>query len=256
MKVKSRLSKIIAIIGLATATIGAVNVATNNTVQASTFHWLRKDHKSVTLGIGEDLPIRKYDHGKLIQKDDPNDDSTFCDLYYPLKTRGWKYINGVKYYNVYNQRNFDITSAYINAKYFSKAYCDLSFESVYEVNKKFHVLSDDMQKTDQGDWFGKGDVIMVFNDTKNDKLVYSYGPMYDGKHNADGFYDYSGGVFGFYMRHSNFINRCHKASAHTRYYVNRKSTSGSDDYYTNASLKRGGIYHNGKFYKYYTREHL
>lgn len=75
------------------------------------------------------------------------------------------------------------------------AYCDLSFESVYEVNKKFHVLSDDMQKTDQGDWFGKGDVIMVFNDTKNDKLVYSYGPMYDGKHNADGFYDYSGGVF-------------------------------------------------------------
>ena len=253
MKGKSRLSKIIAILGLATATIGVATTVNSNTAYASKFHWLRKDHKSVTLGIGEDLPVRMYDHGKLIEKDDPNDDSTFCDLYYPLKTHGWKYINGVKYYNIYNEHSFDTTSAYINAKYFSKAYCDLSFESVYKVDKKFHVLTDDMQKTDQGDWFGKGDVITVFNDTKNKKLVYCFGPMYDGKHNANGRVADVGGIFGFYIHHSDFINKCHKASAHTRYYINTKSVSGSDDYYTNASLKRGGIYHNGKFYKYYTR---
>lgn len=248
MKVKSRLSKIIAILGLATATIGAVNVATNNTVRASTFHWLRKDHKSVTLGIGENLPIRKYDHGKLIQKDDPNDDSTYCDLYYPLKTHGWKYINGVKYYNIYNERNFDITSAYIKAKYFTPAYSDQSYQSVYVVDQKFHVLSDDMQKTDQGDWFGKGDVITVFNGSKNNNLVYCFGPMYDGKHNADGYYSYTSSIFGFYMHHSDFVNKCHKAGKNTKFLMNN-----GDDYYTNASLKRGGIYHNGKFYKYYSR---
>ena len=256
MKVKTRLSKIIAILGLAAASIGGFSVITNHQVQASTFHWLRKDHKSVTLGIGENLPIRKYDHGKLIQKDDPNDDSTYCDLYTPLKTRGWKYINGVKYYNIYNQRLGGTTSAYIKAKYFTPKYSDQSYQSVYVVDQKVNVLNDDMQKTDTNDWYGKGDVITVFNGSKNKDYVYTFSPMQDGKHNADhvdGAYDYAGGIFGFYMRHSDFVNKCHKASAHTRYYVNTKSTSSSDDYYTNASLERGGIYHNGKFYKYYSR---
>ena len=248
MKVKTRLSKIIAILGLATATIGAVNVATNSTVQASTFHWLRKDHKSVTLGIGENLPVRMYDHGKLVQKDDPNDDSTYCDTYYPLKTRGWKYINGVKYYNIYNEHSFDTTSAYIKAKYFTPKYSDQSYQSVYVVDKKFHVLSDDMQKTDQGFWYGKGDVITIINDTKNDDLVYSISPMLDGKHDAIGIYDYTSMNIGNYIHHSDFVKYCHKAGKNTKFLMND-----GDDYYTNASLKRGGIYHKGKFYKYYTR---
>ena len=250
MKVKTRLSKIIAILGLAAASIGGFSVITNHQVQASTFHWLRKDHKSVTLGIGDSLPIRTYYKGKLYQKDDPNDDNSYCDLYYPLKTHGWKYINGTKYYNIYNERGLDdkYTNTYINAKYFSKAYCDLSFESVYVVNHKFHVLSDDMQKTDQGDWFGKGDVITVFNGSKNKNLVYCFGPMYDGKHNADGYYSYTSSIFGFYMHHSDFVKYCHRAGKNTKFLMNN-----GDDYYTNASLKRGGIYHKGKFYKYYTR---
>ena len=250
---KNKFFKFLAVVGLAIANIGGFSVVNNHQVQASTFHWLRKDHKSVTLGIGENLPILAYDHGKLIQKDDPNDDSTYCDLYTPLKTHGWKYINGVKYYNIYNQRLGGTTSAYIKAKYFTPEYNDQSYQSVYVVNQKFNVLTDDMQKTDRGDWFGKGDVITVSNDSKNNNLVYCFGPLYDGKHNANGRVADLGGIFGFYMHHSDFVNKTHKASAHTRYYINTKAVSGSDDYYTNASLERGGIYHNGKFYKYYSR---
>ena len=250
---KNKFFKFLAVVGLAIASIGGFSVINNHQVQASTFHWLRKDHKSVTLGIGENLPIRAYDHGKLIQKDDSNDDSTYCDLYTPLKTHGWKYINGVKYYNIYNQRLGGTTSAYIKAKYFTPEYNDQSYQSVYVVDQKFYVLTDDMQKTDRGDWFGKGDIITVSNDSKNNNLVYCFGPLYDGKHNANGRVADVGGIFGFYMHHSDFVNKSHKASAHTRYYINTKAVSGSDDYYTNASLKRGGIYHNGKFYKYYSR---
>lgn len=250
---KNKFFKFLAVVGLAAANIGGFSVITNHQVQASTFHWLRKDHKSVTLGIGENLPVRMYNHGKLVQKDDVNDDSTYCDTYYPLKTHGWKYINGVKYYNVYNERSFDTTSAYIKAKYFTPEYNDQSYQSVYVVDQKFNVLTDDMQKTDHGDWFGKGDVITVSNDSKNNNLVYCFGPLYDGKHNANGRVADAGGIFGFYMHHSDFVNKTHKASAHTRYYVNTKETSGSNDYYTNASLERGGIYHNSKFYKYYSR---
>ena len=245
---KNKFFKFLAIVGLATASIGGFAAINNHQVQASTFHWLRKDHKSVTLGIGENLPVRKYDHGKLIQKDDPNDDSTYCDTYYPLKTHGWKYINGVKYYNIYNQRNFDITSAYIKAKYFTPAYSDQSYQSVYVVDQKFHVLSDDMQKTDQGFWYGKGDVITIINDTKNDDLVYSISPMLDGKHDAIGISDYTSMNIGNYIHHSDFVKYCYKAGKNTKFLMND-----GDDYYTNASLKRGGIYHNGKFYKYYSR---
>ena len=245
---KNKFFKFLAVVGLAAANIGGFSVITNHQVQASTFHWLRKDHKSVTLGIGENLPVRMYNHGKLVQKDDVNDDSTYCDTYYPLKTHGWKYINGVKYYNIYNERSFDTTSAYIKAKYFTPTYSDQSYQSVYVVDQKFHVLSDDMQKTDQGFWYGKGDVITIINDTKNDNLVYSISPMLDGKHDAIGISDYTSMNIGNYIHHSDFVNKCHKAGKNTKFLINN-----GDDYYTNASLERGGIYHNGKFYKYYSR---
>ncbi|MBU3829027.1 MAG: hypothetical protein H9806_07930, partial [Candidatus Lactobacillus pullistercoris] len=153
---KNKFFKFLAVVGLAIASIGGFSAINNHQVQASTFHWLRKDHKSVTLGIGENLPVRMYNHGKLVQKDDVNDDSTYCDTYYPLKTHGWKYINGVKYYNIYNERSFDTTSAYIKAKYFTPKYSDQSYQSVYVVDQKVNVLNDDMQKTDTNDWYGKG----------------------------------------------------------------------------------------------------
>ena len=245
---KNKFFKFLAVVGLAIASIGGFSAINNHQVQASTFHWLRKDHKSVTLGIGENLPERSYSHGKLIQADNENDENSYCDTYLPLKTHGWKYINGIKYYNIYNQRGLDCTGVYIKAKYFTPKYSDQSYQSVYVVDQKFHVLSDDMQKTDQGDWFGKGDVITVFNGSKNDNLVYSFGPMYDGKHNADGYYSYTSSIFGFYMHHSDFVNKTHKAGKNTKFLMNN-----GDDYYTNASLERGGIYHNGKFYKYYSR---
>ena len=245
---KNKFFKFLAVVGLAAASISGFSVVNNHQVQASTFHWLRKDHKSVTLGIGENLPVRMYNHGKLVQKDDVNDDSTYCDTYYPLKTHGWKYINGVKYYNVYNEHSFDTTSAYIKAKYFTPTYSDQSYQSVYVVDQKFHVLSDDMQKTDQGFWYGKGDVITIINDTKNNNLVYSISPMLDGKHDAIGISDYTSMNIGNYIHHSDFVKYCHKADKNTKFLMND-----GDDYYTNASLERGGIYHNGKFYKYYSR---
>lgn len=88
--------------------IGTVNTISNtSTVQASAFHYLRKDHKLVTLGYGENLPIRIYQNGKHIYaNDDPKDpdnytdnDTTDVNL---IKTHGWKYINGIKYYKLYN----------------------------------------------------------------------------------------------------------------------------------------------------------
>ena len=245
---KNKFFKFLAVVGLAIVSIGGFSAINNHQVQASTFHWLRKDHKSVTLGIGENLPIRAYDHGKLYQKDDIHNDATYCDTYTPLKTHGWKYINGIKYYNIYNQRLGGTTSAYIKAKYFTPTYSDQSYQSVYVVDHKFHVLSDDMQKTDQGFWYGKGDVITIINDTKNDNLVYSISPMLDGKHDAIGISDYTSMNIGNYIHHSDFVKYCHKADKNTKFLMND-----GDDYYTNASLKRGGIYHNGKFYKYYSR---
>ena len=247
---KNKFFKFLAVVGLAIASIGGFAAINNHQVQASTFHWLRKDHKLVTLGIGENLPERKYikGTGKLYQKDDPNDDQSFCDTYYPLKTHGWKYINGIKYYNIYNANMMGTATTYIKAKYFTPKYSDQSYQSVYVVDKKFHVLSDDMQKTDQGFWYGKGDVITIINDTKNDNLVHSISPMLDGKHDAIGISDYTSMNIGNYIHHSDFVKYCHKADKNTKFLMND-----GDDYYTNASLERGGIYHNGKFYKYYSR---
>ena len=103
--------KFLAVVGLVAASIGGFSVITNHQVQASAFHYLRKDHKFVTLGLGQNLPVREYSHGKLIQKDDPQDTTSYCDTLMPLKTHGWKYINGIKYYNVPNQKTLDATSS-------------------------------------------------------------------------------------------------------------------------------------------------
>lgn len=233
--------------------IGSVNSMSHvSTVQASTFHYIRKNHKLVTLGFGQKLPLRLYRNGKHVYAfDDPKDDENYThDDINPesiLKTHGWKYINGVKYYKLYDY--FDDASAYVPAKYFTKKYNDLSYLSIYNVNHKIKALADDMQNSDQGDWYGKGDIILVNNYSiwNHDKYVDTISPMQDGKHNADGAFAYSGMNIGGELKPDEFKKYCSKASANTKFYMN------NDTYYTNASLARGGVYMNGKFYKIYSK---
>lgn len=140
--IKLLTAAVFAVVGIGTA--NAVSQA--STVQASAFHYLRKDHKLVTLGYGENLPIRIYQNGKHIYaNDDPKDpdnytdnDTTDVNL---IKTHGWKYINGIKYYKLYNYYEDSKTfSAYIPAKYFTKKYNDMSYLTVYRVNSKIKAL--------------------------------------------------------------------------------------------------------------------
>ena len=254
---RNKLIKLLTAATFAVISIGAVSTVSNaSTVQASAFHYLRKDRKLVTLGYGENLPIRIYQNGKHIYaNDDPkdiqnytDDDTTDVTL---LKTHGWKYINGVKYYKLYNYYEDSKTfSAYVPAKYFTKKYNDMSYLTVYRVNSKIKALADDMQHTDDGMWYGKGDIILVNNFSlwNHDKYVDTITPMWDGKHNAMKMFDYTEANFGGEITPSDFKNHCSKASANTKFLMNH-----GEDWYTNASLARGGMYHKGHFYKIYSR---
>jgi hypothetical protein len=252
---KNKFIKLLTAAAFAVVSIGVTSTISNSntlTVQASTFHYLRKNHKLVTLGFGQKLPLRLYRNGKRIYADDSptaelnyTDDSINTETI--LKTHGWKYINGVKYYKLYDY--FNDASAYVPAKYFTKKYNDLSYLTVYNVNHKIKALADDMQNSDQGDWYGKGDIILVNNYSiwNHDKYVDTISPMQDGKHNADGAFAYSGMNIGGELKPDEFKKYCSKASANTKFYMN------NDTYYTNASLARGGLYMNGKFYKIYNK---
>jgi len=252
---KNKFIKLLTAAAFAVVGIGTANaVSQASTVQASAFHYLRKDHKLVTLGFGQKLPLRLYLNGKHIyannyREDDDNYTNDTINTSNLLKTHGWKYINGTKYYKLYNYFT-DNTSVYVPAKYFTKKYNDLSYLTVYNVNHKIKALADDMQNSDQGDWYGKGDIILVNNYSlwNHDKYVDTYSPMQDGKHNADGAFTYTSATIGGELDPAEFKKYCSKASANTRYYVNS-----GDVYYTNASLARGGLYMNGKFYKIYNR---
>lgn len=250
----NKIIKLLAAAAFTVVGISSINTMSHvSTVQASAFHYIRKDHKLVTLGFGQKLPVRYYNHGKHVYAyNDPKDDENYTNENINtetiLKTHGWKYINGIKYYKLYNYDN--TLSAYVAAKYFTKKYNDLSYLTVYNVNHKIKALADDMQNSDQGDWYGKGDIIMVNNYSiwNHDKYVDTYSPMQDGKHNADGAFTYTSATIGGELDPAEFKKYCSKASANTRYYVNS-----GDAYYTNASLARGGLYMNGKFYKIYDR---
>lgn len=251
--VKALATAAFAVVGVGVA--GTVN-SSNTTVQASAFHYLRKDHKLVTLGIGEKLPLRCYYKGKFFKGE--GDDNYTGDTAIPdnlLKTHGWKYINGVKYYKIYNYFNnledSKYYSAYIPTKYFTKKYNDMSYLTVYRVTHKIKALSDDMQNTDDGMWYGKGDIILVNNLSiwNHDKYVDTISPMQDGKHNADGWFAYSGMNIGGELKPSDFKKYCKKAGPNTRFQM-------GDDYYTNSSLTRGGIYMNNKFYKIYASKYM
>ena len=58
--IKALAAATFAVVGMGVT--GTVN-SSNTAVQASTFHYLRKDHKFVTLGLGQNLPVREYNHG-------------------------------------------------------------------------------------------------------------------------------------------------------------------------------------------------
>ena len=78
----NKIIKLLTAAAFAVVGIGTVNTISNTSaVQASAFHYLRSDHKLVTLGFGQNLPVREYDHGKLIQKDDPSDEDSYCDFH-------------------------------------------------------------------------------------------------------------------------------------------------------------------------------
>ena len=250
---KNKFIKLLTAAAFAVISISAVNTVSNaSTVQASAFHYLRKDHKLVTLGYGEKLPLLIYKNGKHIYaNDDPQSTANYTDEndIDTLKTHGWKYINGVKYYKIYNY--FNDASVYINTKYFTKKYNDMSYFTVYRVNSKIKALADDMQHTDDGMWYGKGDIILVNNFSlwNHDKYVDTMSPMQDGKHNADGAFTYTKAVIGGELKPEEFKKYCSKASANTKYVIG----DDNKDYYTNASLARGGVYLGGKFYKIYSR---
>lgn len=247
---KNKFFKLLTAAAFAVVGIGSVNTMSHaSTVQASAFHYLRKDHKFVTLGLGQNLPVREYSHGKLIQKDDPQDTTSYCDTLMPLKTHGWKYINGIKYYNVPNQKTLDATSAYIAAKYFTKAYNDLSYEQIYTVIKDFSPRNGDMQASRTNLTLTKGANIEVDMYSKDNKIV-SMGSPIDAAHGLKGIVEdgsYKNSIW-LKMTQSQFRNNCRKASPNAKYVFDEDG-----DYETNASLARGGIYHKGHFYKVYTR---
>ena len=247
---KNKFIKLLTAATFAVISIGTVNTMSHaSTVQASVFHYLRKDHKFVTLGLGQNLPVREYSHGKLIQKDDPQDTTSYCDTLMPLKTHGWKYINGIKYYNVPNQKTLDATSAYIAAKYFTKAYNDLSYKQIYTVIKDFSPRNGDMQASRTNLTLTKGANIEVDMYSKDNKIV-SMGSPIDAAHGLKGIVEdgsYKNSIW-LKMTQSQFRNNCRKASPNAKYVFDEDG-----DYETNASLARGGIYHKGHFYKVYTR---
>ncbi len=246
---KNKFIKLLTAAAFAVVGIGSVNAMSHaSTVQASAFHYLRKDHKFVTLGLGQNLPVREYSHGKLIQKDDPSNEDTYCD-FNVLKTHGWKYINGQKYYNVPNQKTLDATSAYINAKYFTKKYNDLSYEQIYTVIKDFSPRNGDMQASKTNLTLTKGANIEVDMYSKDDDIVSMSSPI-DAKHGLKGLVDDGSYKDSFWLKmtQSQFRNNCRKAAPNAKFVFNEDG-----DYETNASLARGGIYHKGHFYKVYTR---
>ena len=79
----NKIIKLLTAAAFAVVGIGVTSTISNSntsTVQASAFHYIRKDHKLVTLGFGQKLPIRYYYHGKHVyMDDDPTADDNFTD---------------------------------------------------------------------------------------------------------------------------------------------------------------------------------
>ena len=245
---KNKFFKLLTAAAFAAVSIGSVNaVSQASLVQASAFHYLRKDHKLVTLGYGENLPVRYYYHGKHVyMDDDPSSDQNYTD-HDLIKTHGWKYINNQKYYKIYDYSTD--SSAYINAKYFTKKYNDLSYAQVYTVTKAFSPLNGDMQASKTNLTLTKGANIEVDMYSKDDDIVSMSSPI-NSKYGLKGVLNDGGHNMSMWLKmtQSQFKNNCRKAAPNAKFVMNN-----AGDYETNASLARGGIYHKGHFYKVYTR---
>lgn len=245
---KNKFFKLLTAAAFAVVGIGTVNTMSQaSTVQASTFHYLRKDHKLVTLGYAENLPVRYYYHGKHVyMDDDPSSDQNYTD-HDLIKTHGWKYINNQKYYKIYDYSTD--CSAYIAAKYFTKKYNDLSYAQVYTVTKAFSPLNGDMQASKTNLTLAKGANIEVDMYSKDDGIVSMSSPI-NSKYGLKGVLNDGGHNMSMWLKmtQSQFKNNCRKAAPNAKFVMNN-----AGDYETNASLARGGIYHKGHFYKVYTR---
>lgn len=245
---KNKFIKLLTAAAFAVVGIGTINTMSHtSTVQASTFHYIRKDHKLVTLGYAENLPVRYYYHGKHVyMDDDPSSDQNYTD-HDLIKTHGWKYINNQKYYKIYDYSTD--SSAYINAKYFTKKYNDLSYAQVYTVTKAFSPLNGDMQASKTNLTLTKGANIEVDMYSKDDDIVSMSSPI-NSKYGLKGVLNDGGHNMSMWLKmtQSQFKNNCRKAAPNAKFVMNN-----AGDYETNASLARGGIYHKGHFYKVYTR---
>lgn len=246
---KNKFIKLLTAATFAVVGIGTVNTISNaSTVQASAFHYLRNDHKLVTFGYAENLPVRYYYHGKHVyMDDDPSSDQNYTD-HDLIKTHGWKYINNQKYYKIYDYSTD--CSAYINAKYFTKKYNDLSYEQIYTVTKAFSPRNGDMQASKTNLMLHPGAAIEVDMYSTDNDIVSIGAPLDDNKHGLTGFIDDGSFHASAWLKitQSQFRNNCRKAAPNTKFVFNDNG-----DYETNASLARGGIYHKGHFYKVYTR---
>ena len=245
---KNKFFKLLTAAAFAAVSIGSVNaVSQASLVQASAFHYLRNDHKLVTFGYAENLPVRYYYHGKHVyMDDDPSSDQNYTD-HDLIKTHGWKYINNQKYYKIYDYSTD--CSAYINAKYFTKKYNDLSYEQIYTVTKAFSPLNGDMQASKTNLTLTKGANIEVDMYSKDDDIVSMSSPI-NSKYGLKGVLNDGGHNMSMWLKmtQSQFKNNCRKAAPNAKFVMNN-----AGDYETNASLARGGIYHKGHFYKVYTR---
>ena len=246
---KNKFIKLLTAAAFAVVGIGTVNTMLYaSTVQASAFHYLRNDHKLVTFGYAENLPVRYYYHGKHVyMDDDPSSDQNYTD-HDLIKTHGWKYINNQKYYKIYDYSTD--CSAYIAAKYFTKKYNDLSYEQIYTVTKAFSPRNGDMQASKTNLMLHPGAAIEVDMYSKDNDIVSIGAPLDDNKHGLTGFIDDGSFHASAWLKitQSQFRNNCRKAAPHTKFVFDDDG-----DYETNASLARGGIYHKGHFYKVYTR---
>ena len=233
---KNKFIKLLTVATFAIVGIGTVNAMSHaSTVQASTFHYLRRDHKLVTLGYAENLPVRYYYHGKHVyMDDDPSSDQNYTD-HDLIKTHGWKYINNQKYYKIYDYSTD--CSAYINAKYFTKKYNDLSYEQIYTVTKAFSPLNGDMQASKTNLTLTKGANIEVDMYSKDDDIVSMSSPI-NSKYGLKGVLNDGGHNMSMWLKmtQSQFKNNCRKAAPNAKFVMNN-----AGDYETNASLARGGI---------------
>ena len=245
---KNKFIKLLTAATFAVVGIGTVNAISNtSTVQASVFHYLRNDHKLVTFGYAENLPVRYYYHGKHVyMDDDPSSDQNYTD-HDLIKTHGWKYINNQKYYKIYDYSTD--CSAYIAAKYFTKKYNNLSYAQVYTVANAFSPLNGDMQASKTNLTLTKGANIEVDMYSKDDDIVSMSSPI-NSKYGLKGVLNDGGHNMSMWLKmtQSQFKNNCRKAAPNAKFVMNN-----AGDYETNASLARGGIYHKGHFYKVYTR---